>query len=64
MQSYSDKLKDSLYWWLGSKRPFIINDEYQIELLHIDRNHNSAKIKITNIKTKAVTEQVVSDVGQ
>lgn len=49
--SYSNKLKDSLYWWLGRSRPFIVNDEYQIELLYIDKNNYSAKIKITNLKT-------------
>lgn len=61
--SYSDKLKNSLYWWLGNKRPFIVNDEYKIELLHIDRIHQSVKIRVTNLKTQVVTEGV-SDVGQ
>jgi len=49
MKNYTDKLKDSLYWWLGKKRPFIINDHYKLELLHIDRENNSAKIRITNL---------------
>lgn len=49
--SYVGKLKDSLYWWLGFRKSFIINDEYSIELLHIDRNHQSVKIRITNLKT-------------
>jgi len=56
-QDYAGKLKDSLYWWLGKKRDFIINNEYRIELLHIDREHNSAKIRVTNLKTNEVTEQ-------
>jgi hypothetical protein len=51
---YSDKLKDSLYWWLGRKKPFIVNDEYKIELLHIDRQHYSAKIRVTNLKSNEV----------
>lgn len=51
MISYADKIKDSLYWWLGRKRPFIINDEYKVELLFIDKENNSAKIKVTNIKS-------------
>jgi hypothetical protein len=51
MTSYADKLRDTLTWWLGKKRPFIINDEYQIELLFIDKINNSAKIKVTNLKT-------------
>lgn len=51
MDSYADKLKDSLYWWLGKRRPFIINDEYKLELLFIDKENNSAKIKVTNLKT-------------
>ena len=49
--SYANKLQDSLCWWLGKKRPFIINDEYKLELLFIDKVNNSAKIKITNLKT-------------
>lgn len=51
MNNYADKLKDSLFWWLGKKKPFIINNEYKIELLFIDKINNSAKIKVTNIKT-------------
>lgn len=47
--SYTDKLKDSLTWWLGRKKPFIINDQYSIELLFIDKINNSAKIKVTNL---------------
>lgn len=62
-ESYANKLKDSLYWWLGPKKPFIVNDEYMIELLHIDRNHYSAKIRVTNLKTKVSTEETISDVG-
>ena len=58
-QEFTGKLKDSLYWWLGKKKPFIVNDEYKIELLHIDRIHNSAKIRITNIKTNEIVEQEV-----
>ena len=49
--SYAGKLKDSIIWWLGRKRPFLVNDEYKIELLYIDREHYSAKIKVTNLKT-------------
>jgi hypothetical protein len=63
-ENYAGKLKDSLFWWLSSKRSFIINDEYKIELLHIDREHNSAKIRITNLKTNDILEasnQGVSD---
>ncbi len=49
--SYAGKLKDSLFWWLGKKRPFVINDEYKVELLHLDRNHYSAKIRVTKLDT-------------
>jgi len=59
LPSYANKLKDSLFWWLGKKRPFIINNEYKVELLHIDRNHYSAKIRVTNIKDGAQVEQEV-----
>jgi hypothetical protein len=56
MSNYANKLKDSLYWWLGRKRPFVINDEYRLELLYIDKENNSAKIRITNLKTGFVEE--------
>lgn len=58
---YSNKLKDSLYWWLGKKRPFIINDEYKLELLFVDKVNNSAKIRVTNIKTGQVIEQTTDN---
>ena len=54
--SYANKLKDSLYWWLGKKRPFFINDEYKLELLFVDKINNSAKIRVTNLKTGDVME--------
>lgn len=60
-ESYKDKLKDSLIWWLGKKHPFIINDEYQIKLLFIDKINHSAKIEITNLKTKQVETLEVTD---
>ena len=53
-ETYTDRLKDSLYWWLGKKRPFYANDDYKIELLHIDREHYSVKIRVTNLKTNTV----------
>lgn len=55
--SYANKLKTQLYWWLGKRRPFNINDEYKIELLFIDKINNSAKIQITNLKTGQVLTQ-------
>ena len=61
LSSYANKLKDSLYWWLGKKRPFIINDEYRIELLHIDREHLSAKIRVTNIKSGEIVEGMANE---
>ena len=59
---YANKLKDSLYWWLGRRKPFIINDEYKLELLVIDKINNSAKIRITNLKnqTEVSTELPVT----
>ena len=56
MNNQTHKLKDQLYWWLNSSRPFYINDEYRLELLHIDREHNSAKILITNLKNNTQYE--------
>ena len=58
---YANKIKDSLYWWLGRKKPFIINDEYKLELLFIDKINNSAKIRVTNLKTGMAIES--SDVS-
>jgi hypothetical protein len=55
--SYVNKLKTQLYWWLGKRRPFVINDEYKIELLFIDKVNNSAKIQITNLKSGDVIVQ-------
>lgn len=62
MTSYADKIKSSLYWWLGRSKPFIINDEYKLELLFIDKRNNSAKIRITNLKTGATVSQSTSEV--
>lgn len=59
--SYDGKLKDSLTWWLGKSKPFIVNDEYEIRLLFIDKENNSAKIEITNLKTKEVVIEVVDE---
>lgn len=53
---YANKLKDSLYWWLGKKKPFIINNEYKLELLFVDKINNSAKIRVTNLKTGVAIE--------
>ena len=63
--SYAEKIKDSLYWWLGRKKPFIINDEYRLELLHIDKLNNSVKIRITNLKdnSEVTTEAIAAEGG-
>jgi len=59
--SYDGKLKDTLTWWLDKRQPFIVNDEYEIRLLFIDKVNNSAKIEITNLKTKATSITEVSN---
>ena len=59
--NFAGKLKDSLYWWLGKRRPFIINEEYRLELLHIDREHQSVKIRITNLKTQEINSMELSN---
>jgi hypothetical protein len=56
---FSNKIKNSMYWWLGKKNPFIINNEYKLELLFLDKINNSAKILITNLKTGETTSQDV-----
>jgi len=58
MSSFTHKLKDRLYWWLNASRPFIINDEYKVELLHIDREYASAKILVTNLKNGEIQEVI------
>ena len=60
-ESYKDKLQDTLVWWLGKRKPFIINDEYEIKLLFIDKVNHSAKIEITNLKTKESETLEVTD---
>lgn len=57
--SFKNKLHDTLVWWLGKARPFNINDEYEIKLLFIDKENHSAKIEITNLKTKTKSTQQV-----
>lgn len=58
--SYTGKLKTQLYWWLTKHRPFVINDEYAIELLFVDREKLVAKILVTNLKTNQIIEQDLS----
>jgi hypothetical protein len=60
MISYANKLKSSLVWWLGRKKPFIINDQYKLELLFIDKVNNSAKIKVTNLSNQDEFETSIS----
>ena len=59
--SFENKIKDSIWYWLGKKKPFIINDEYKLELLYIDKINNSAKILITNLKDNT-THEIESEV--
>jgi len=56
-----NNLKNSIWWWLGLKRPFIINNEYRLDLLYIDRENNSVKIRITNLKDGSVVENEVEN---
>ena len=56
MEKFASKIKDSLYWWLKASRPFIINNEYKLELLHIDREFESVKILITNLNNGETQE--------
>lgn len=58
-ESYAGKIKESLWWWLGKRRPFILDDQFKIELLFIDKLNNSAKIKVTNLKTGEISQQPV-----
>jgi hypothetical protein len=56
-----DNIKDSIYYWLGKSKPFYINGEYKLELLFIDKINHSAKIQVTNLKTKEIQEMEVSN---
>jgi len=56
-----NNIRDSIYYWLGKAKPFYINGEYKLELLFIDKINHSAKIQITNLKTKEVKTLGVSD---
>ena len=47
---FADTIKTSLYWWLRYDKPFVINDEYSLKLLHIDKNKDMVKVLITNLK--------------
>lgn len=49
--SFEDKVKDTFWWWLGRKKPFILNDEYKLELVWLYKEDNLAKINIFNLKT-------------
>lgn len=44
------KIDTEMYWWLNSKRPFHIGDEYVIFLEKIDVSNKSVKIRIVNTK--------------
>ena len=46
------KIDTEMYWWLNSKRPFHIGDEYAIFLEKIDVSNKSVKIRIVNTKNK------------
>jgi len=57
MQNYAGKLKTQLYYWLTKGgRPFYINGEYKVEILYIDKEHLSAKILVTNLKSGETVE--------
>ena len=55
-KTYAGKIRGSLWWWLGKRNPFILDDQFKIELLFIDKVNNSAKILITNLKTGVAIE--------
>lgn len=61
---FANKIKNSIYWWLGFRHDFYVNDEYKIELLHIDRINNSVKIRVTNLKTNEhVVDGTIPEIG-
>lgn len=59
MGNYAGKLKTQLYYWLTKGgRPFIINDQYKIEVLYVDKEHLSVKLLITNLANGEKTETI------
>ena len=46
------QITDEFTYWLGKRYGFNLNNEYKIDLIWIDKENNSCKIKITNLKTK------------
>jgi hypothetical protein len=61
MQKPCVNIESTMYWWLSKGRPFIINNEYKLELITIDYKHGTAKINITNLKTQEVLETSMED---
>lgn len=59
MKSYANRLKTSLFYWLSKGKPFVINDEYSVELLFVDTQSFTAKILVTNLKNQKTQEQDV-----
>jgi len=58
VKSFKDKIVSKFSWWLKSSNDFIINDEYSIKLIYIDKTKNMVKIEVTNLKNNQVTELV------
>lgn len=54
--SFANTVRGSLYWWLRYDKPFILNDEYSLKLLHIDKGKDMVKVLITNLKNKNQTK--------
>jgi len=63
LKSYAGILKDSLYWWISRKKTFNINDEYKVELLYINKQDNTAKLRITNLQPdRVIVREINKDV--
>ena len=60
IKKFAGTLKDSMHWWLSRQKSFILNDEYKLELLYIDTDNYTAKIRITNLKDGVVKEEEVN----
>ena len=61
-QDLNKSITTEMYWWLNSKRPFFIGDEYEISLEKIDTNNKSVKIRIRNLKNSAIPEEMTLNV--
>lgn len=58
-QDVNKPITTEMYWWLNSKRPFFIGDEYEIVLEKIDTSNKSVKIRVRNLKNPSKSDEIL-----